>query len=100
VPLELAGRVVGIEVGSLRVGEADLDAGIALLESDRDTAERAARADGADEAVDLAAGLFPDFGAGAVDVRLPVGDIVELVGPDGAAGQFLAQLLAPGGRKS
>ena len=48
----------------------------------------AAGAHRADEAVDLAAGLLPDFPAGGVTVDLAVGEIVELARPDGAVGFF------------
>ena len=46
---------------------------------------------GADEAVDLAAEFVEDFRARGVDMRLPVGDIVELIGPDGAGGFLFRQ---------
>ena len=64
----------------------DPDTGISLLEGPRDTAEGAAAADGACEAVDLAFGLFPDLRAGSPVVAVPVGNIVELIGPDRAVG--------------
>ena len=56
----------------------------ALLERHGDAGERAAGADRADEAVDLAAGLVPDLGPGRLVMRAAVGEIVELVGPDRA----------------
>ena len=37
--------------------------------------------------------LLEDLGPGALDMRLPVGDVVELVRPDRAARQLLRQLL-------
>ena len=43
----------------MRVGQADRDVGLAFLEAVGDAGQRAARADGADEAVDLAVGLRP-----------------------------------------
>src|SRR6218665_1957006 len=60
---ELSGLEILVERGALGVGEADLDIGVLRLERDGNAAQRAAGADRADEAVDLAAGLFPDFGA-------------------------------------
>ena len=57
-----------------------------------DAGERAAGADRADEAVDLAVGLLPDFRPGRLDMALAVGDVVELVGPDRAVLLGLRQL--------
>ena len=61
----------------------------------RDPRQGAAGADCADEAVDLAAGLLPDFRAGRLEVDLAVGGIVELVGQDRAlrllAGESLGE---------
>ena len=65
----------------------------ACLQRHRDTGERAAGADRAGEAVDLAVGLAPDFRPGGFDVALAVGDIVELVRPDRAVVLGLRQLL-------
>ena len=66
---------------------------VARLQRHGDAGERAAGADGADEAVDLAVGLPPDFRPGRLDVALAVGDVVELVGPDRAVLFGLRQLL-------
>ena len=57
---------------------------VALLQRDADPREGAAGADRAGEAVDLAVGLGPDLGAGRLVMAAPVGEIVELVGPDRA----------------
>ena len=92
--LELAGRVVGVERRAHRIGERDLDVGVALLERHADAGERAAGADRADEAVDLAVGLPPDLRAGRLVVGLAVGDVVELVGPDRAVGSLFASCSA------
>ena len=86
-------RVVLVERGAHRVGQPDLDVRLALAERDLDAGERAARADGADEAVDPVAELLPELGRRGIDVRLAVGDVVELVGPDGAV-RFLGGLPA------
>ena len=51
-----------------------------------DAGQRAAGAAGAGEGVDLAVGLLPDLRPGGHAVALPVGQIVELIGPDGIAG--------------
>ena len=53
--LELAGRVVTEQRRSGRVGEADGDVRIACAKGLRDPGQRSPGADGADEAVDLAA---------------------------------------------
>ena len=70
--------------GSHRVGEADLDVGVAFFQRDPDPGKGAPCADRADEAVDLAAGLLEDLGPGQVDVALAVGEVVKLVRPDRA----------------
>ena len=67
--------------------------GFCVAQAMRDAGQRAAGADRADEAVDLAVGLRPDLRAGGVDVGLAVGDVVELVGPDRAGGLLRRQLL-------
>ena len=50
---EHARGVIGIERGAGRIGQRDLDRGVALLQRHADAGQRAARADRADEAVDL-----------------------------------------------
>src|SRR5262249_42922153 len=82
--LELPGRLIAEERRAGRIGEADDDIGFPFAKCLGNPRKRAAGADRANESVDLAVSLFPDFGAGSFDVRLAVGDIVELVGPDGA----------------
>ena len=91
--LQRAGRVVAVERGAHRIGERDAHGVAERFERDGDAGERAAGADGADKAVDLAVGLPPDFRSGRLDVALAVGDIVELVGPDRAVLFGLRQLL-------
>ena len=88
-----AGRVVAVERGAHRVGERNAHGAVERFQRHGDAGERAAGADGADKAVDLAVGLPPDFRAGRLDVALAVGDIVELVGPDRAVLFGLRQLL-------
>ena len=65
------------------------------LQRHGDAGQRAARTDGADKAIHLAAGLVPDLGAGGFDMRLTVHGVVELVGPDCAirfgSGKFSCQ---------
>ena len=85
--------VVVVDRRAARVGERDHDVRVALLERDADAGERAAGADRGDEAVDLAVGLAPDLGPGALDVGLAVGGIVELVGPDRAVRLLGGELL-------
>src|SRR5208283_5043736 len=78
------------------VGKVDLDLGVAFLERDADAGERAAGADRAGKAIDLAVSLLPDLGAGRLIMPAPVGEVVELVGPDGTIGlirrDFLGEL--------
>ena len=91
--LELAVLVPVVERRTHRVGRHDPHLGVALLEEQADAGQRAARADGAGEGVDLAVGLLPDLRAGGAVVAHPVGDIVELVGPDRPVGLAPVQLL-------
>ena len=72
-----------VERGTARIGNADLDVRIVGFERVGHTAQRAAGADCADEAVQLAVGLLPDFLCRGLGVEVAVGGIVELVGPDG-----------------
>lgn len=83
--LELLLLDVLVEDRPRRVGEPALDAPLTLvLEEACGSSERTAGSSSGDESVELpAVGLRPDLWTGRVDVRLPVGDIVELVGPDG-----------------
>ena len=76
-----------------------MTSGFLRLQADGDAGQRAARADGGDEAVDLAAGLGPDFRRRGVDMAVAVGDIVELVGPDRAVRLGLRQLLGQPARQ-
>src|SRR5262249_44176490 len=73
-----------IKSRTARVGDADDDILVARLEAERNASERAARTHRTDKAVDPALGVAPDFRCGRVDVALAVGDIIELIGPDGA----------------
>ncbi len=68
-----------------RVSKPALHAPFALLlQVARGARQRASGAGSGDEAIELAAvGLLPDLRAGRLDVRLAVGGVVELVGPDG-----------------
>src|SRR5690606_37294323 len=91
--LQLAAGVVAVEGGAVRVGEADDHVGILLAPGHGDARQRAAGPHRADKAVHLAPRLAPDLGAGALDVGLAVGDVVELVGPDRAGRLLRGQLL-------
>ena len=86
-------RLVGGVDRALGVGADDEHLRPALLQVAADAADRAARADGDDDRVELAAGLLPDLGAGRAVVRLRVGHVRVLVGLE-AAGDLLGQ---PGG---
>src|SRR5208282_3076411 len=69
------------------------DLRLALLEEIRDACERAAGAGRADEAVQLALGLLPELGCCRLVMAAPVGDIVELIGPNGAVRLALGELV-------
>ena len=77
---------------AMRIGAGDHDVLVLLLQIAAGAGERAAGADRADEAVDLAAGLLPDFRAGRFVMRLGVVEIVPLVGEQHAVRLGLAQL--------
>src|SRR5271165_185855 len=83
--LEFAGRVVRIECGAHGIGERDLDAGVAFLQSHAHSRQRAAGPDRADEAVYLAVEIVEYLRSGRLIMPLAVGDVVELVRPDRAA---------------
>ena len=85
--------VVFVERRAHRVGDADLDLAGMALQPHRRAGQRAAGADGADEAVDRPAGLVPDLLGGRHHMAVAVGDVVELVGPDRAVRMGLRQLL-------
>ena len=73
--------VVGLrEDRALGVGADDEQVGLLLLEVARGAGDRAARADGEDERVDLPTGLLPELGPGRLVVRLRVGQVRVLVG--------------------
>src|SRR3546814_1927348 len=55
-----------------------------LLQAKAGAGQRSARADRAGEAVNPPPRLCPDFGGGRLDMRKPVGGIVELIGPERA----------------
>ncbi|MCY1241777.1 hypothetical protein D9M72_546980 [compost metagenome] len=77
----------------MRIRKADLDRRVLRLQPLCNAGERAAGADGADEAIDLAVRVAPDLRRRGFHMRVTVGDVVELVGPDGAVRLGLRQLL-------
>src|SRR6185312_11793163 len=96
----VAGRRFGLTVleqlvhrKAVRVGAGVDDARVLLLEIAAGAGQRAAGADRADKAVDLAAGLLPDFRAGGFVMRLGVVEVVPLVGEQHAVRLGLAKLL-------
>lgn len=64
---------------------------ITFLKAHGNTGQRTAGANSTDKAVNLTISLFPDFRGCGVNMALTVGDIVKLVGPDGAIGFGLCQ---------
>src|SRR5580700_2321727 len=90
--LQHAGRVVAVERGAHRIGKRDAHGIAARFERHRDAGERAAGADGADKAIDLAVGLPPDFRSRGFGMAPAIGDVVELIGPDRAVLFGLGQL--------
>ena len=76
-----------------RVDQHDAHGRGSRLEVARNPGQRAAGAGGGAERVDLALRVAPDFRPGALEVRITIGGIVELIGPDSVR-QFESQ--APG----
>src|SRR5437660_10187272 len=76
----------------MRIGAGVDDARVLFLQVAAGAGQRAAGADRADEAVDLAAGLLPDLRAGRVVMRLAVVEIVALDGEQDAVRLGLAKL--------
>ena len=83
--MQLARGEEGVHRRAHRIGQAELDGLVALLQPDAGAGQGAAGADGADEAVDRPFGIGEDLGRRRLDMAPPVGDVVELVGPDRAA---------------
>src|SRR3546814_12107221 len=83
---QFAALIIVIKPRAVRVGERDGDVGVLRLQSEPGARDRAAGARGAGEAVDAAVHLLPYLLGGAKDMRLAVGDIVELVRPDRVVG--------------
>src|SRR5690606_7029454 len=75
--LKLARSVVAVKRGARRIGETNLDILALGLQADGDTAERAAGANRAAEAVDLPFRLIPDLFGCRLDMCLAVCDVVE-----------------------
>ena len=65
---------------ALRVGADDQEVRVLLLQVAARAGDRAARADGDHDRVELAAGLLPDLGARRLVVRLRIGHVRVLVG--------------------
>src|SRR5437762_12930612 len=79
----------------MRIGAGDDDARVLFLQIAAGAGERAAGADRADEAVNLAAGLLPDLRSSGLIMRLGVVEIVPLIGGQHAVRLGLAQLSGP-----
>ena len=75
-------RVIVIKAGAVGIGKADFDSRVLFLEETANAGNRASRTNGADEAINAAIRLLPDFRAGAAVMALHVGGVVKLVGPD------------------
>src|SRR5262245_17585086 len=89
----LAAREQVVHGGTLGVGDADHDVALLLAQIGRRARNGAARADGADEAVDPALGLLPDLRAGRDVMGLAVVEVVPLVGIEHAVRLALAQVV-------
>lgn len=75
---------VAVEHTARRIGQETLDSAVTdSLQIPGDSGQSACRAGRAGKSVDLALRLSPDLGPRRLDVRLPVGCVVELVGPNG-----------------
>ena len=75
--------IIFVERRAMGIGQGDSHLVVFRLEPHADTGQRAAGADSARKAVDLAVHLFPDFFRRRLDMGAAVGDIVKLIGPDG-----------------
>ena len=64
-----------------------------------DAAERTAGPDGTDEAVDAALGLLPDFRSRGLRMEFAVREVLELVGPERAAGILLVHCRGDAARR-
>src|SRR4030042_5608752 len=82
--LERAVLVEIVERGTHGICKPDHHARIVLLETHGDAGKGAAGPDRTNEAVDLAVDIVPNLLRRRLDMALAVGDIVELIGPDGA----------------
>ena len=91
--LERSMRIVFVEGGAFGVGQSDLDIAVEAMQAEGGAGQRSARADRADEAIDLAVRVVPDLPRRRFDMGLPVGDIVELVCPDRPVRLGLCHLL-------
>ena len=80
-----------IHVCAHRVGGGDTDVAVLLFQINARSGQSAARANGAGEAIYLAVGLTPNFRPRRLNMRLPVGDIVELIGPNRTVFVFFGQ---------
>ena len=67
-----------------RLDADDLDVRLAFLEILADAGDGPAGAEGGEEIIDFTFGLVPDLRPGGAVMAVAVGDIVELVRPDGA----------------
>src|SRR5665648_37075 len=88
--LELAVLVEIVERSPHRVGEADDNIGIVLLQPHRDAGQRATGADRADEAVDFAVEVAPNLLGRRLDVTMAIRHVVELVGHTAPFGSLAA----------
>lgn len=79
-----------VERAAVGIGQHDFYVRLLLLQVAGDAGQGAASAGSAGESVDAAMRVVPDFWAGCCVVCLAVGEIVELLGPDGV-GQFLCE---------
>ena len=82
--------VIVVQRRAVRIGQRDRDLVIKGLQPQPDPGNCPAGPRRAGEAIDPAFELRPDFSCGAFDMRLAVGAVVKLVGPD-RAGRFLCQ---------
>ena len=81
-------RVVVVERSTFRIGQPNFDVRVARPQRFGNAGQRAARTNGADETVNAAIGLLPDFGARGLRMGAAIGGVVELIGPDGPLGQL------------
>ena len=91
---ELTLGVIGIQCGTHRICQSNLNLRILFLEKSPGAGQGSTGPHRTDEGIDFSLGLLPDFRACGFVMCLPVGHIVELVCPDGTLRIVLIEFLS------